>query len=165
MSQHISNFNKVMKSILHKLNRNGFSIYPNIIILQITLALLTLPGIVLCMGTDGHFALENASKTFKCKNIAESTHYGRTQTPRLTRIYSDKGHCGPCRDIVISNDCSAKSRLKANELSSEIVGKVFYPLLSTLPVFFEVSTQDELPQKPYTVDSKITSPQSVILLC
>jgi hypothetical protein len=154
-----------MKCILHKLTKDGFSIYPKIIILQITLALLTLPGIVLCMGTDGHFALENASKSFKCEDIAESTHYGRSQTSPLTRIYSDKGHCGPCRDIVISIDSSAKSRLKAQELSSEINAKVFSPLSIPLPALIEISTENQFPQTPPRVDPKITSLQTVILLC
>jgi hypothetical protein len=154
-----------MKFIVHKLNKDGFSMYPKIIILHIILALLTLPGIVLCMGTDGHFELENASNNFKCDNIAESTHNGSSQLSRLTRIYSDKGHCGPCTDIAISIDSSDKSTLKAQDLSSEIKGKVISPLLNPLPVFVEVLTEGHFPQTPLRVDPKITSLQNVILLC
>jgi hypothetical protein len=154
-----------MKFILHKQNKDGFSIYPAIIILHSILVLTTLPGIVLCLGVDGHFALENASNNFKCDNITESTQYESSQLSRLTRIYSDTGHCGPCTDIAISIDRSDKSTIKAQESSSEIKGKVFSPLLNPLAVFAEISTEDHLPKKPPTVDSKITSLQNVILLC
>lgn len=148
-----------------KLNKSRFSIHTQIIILHIVLALITLPGIVLCIGADGHFALENASNNFKCDNIAESPHDGTSQFSQSTRMYSDKEHCGPCTDIAISVHRCDKSIVQAQELPSEMKGQAFSRLLSTLPVFVEISTEDQLPQKPSTVISKITSLQNVILLC
>jgi hypothetical protein len=165
MSPIISNDCQSMKFTLHKSNKDRFSIYPKIIICHIILALVILPGIVLCIGADGHYALENASDNFKCDNIAESPHDVTSQFSQSTRMYSDRGHCGPCTDIAISVDRSDKSILKAQGFSSEMKGKVFSRLLSTLPVFVEISTGAHLPQKPSTVISKITSLQNVILLC
>ena len=154
-----------MKFILHKLNKDSFSIYPKIIILHIILVLTTLPGIVLCMGADGHFALENACNNFNCDDIAETTQYASSQLSLLAGIYLDKGHCGPCADIAISIDSSDKSTLKTQDLPSEIKGKVFSPLLNPLPVFVEVLTVGHLPQTPRSIDPQITSLQTFILLC
>lgn len=160
-----SNHSQVMKSRLHKLNKNLFSNYPKIIILHIILALITLPGIVLCMGVDGHLALENSSNNSECDNLSQAPIYEGSQLSSMALIYSDKGHCGPCTDIAISIDSSDKSTLKAQDFSSEIKGKVFSPFLNVFPVSVEISTEDHLLQKLPTVVSKITSLQTVILLC
>ena len=165
MSHIISNHNQVMKFILHKVNRNLFSTYPKIIILHIILVLIALPGIVLCLGVDGHLALESASNEANCDYLAEPISEDGSHLSSITGTYSDKGHCGPCTDIAISIDRSDKSTLKAQDLSSEIKGKVFSPLLNPLPVFDEILTVGHLPQTPRSIDSKISSLQTVILIC
>ena len=152
--------------MFHKLSKKYFLTTSQLIILYIVLIIVSLPGILICMGPDGHLALESASRVSECCDyITKPAHDKSTQFSQMTGIYSDKGHCGPCIDIAISIDSSDKSTLKAQDLSSEIKGKVFSPLLTPLPVLIEISTEGHFPQTPPTVYPKITSLQTVILLC
>jgi len=75
------------------------SIY-SIAIAMLIVSQISLPGVVLCFGTDGHFAIERESSGSCSEYITtsedDSLHYGAA-------VYSSGNHCGPCVDVRISN--------------------------------------------------------------
>lgn len=74
--------------------------------LYLLIAQLPLNGVVLCIGNDGHVALEEASAGNKCKDIFINDISDKNREGRIDNIDIKKdvlNHCGVCKDLVISD--------------------------------------------------------------
>jgi hypothetical protein len=125
--------------------------------------LLLLPGqvigTVLCIGKDGHMALE----------VAKQGRCGTFSTPALsheqiTKALPSTDHCGPCVDVSLSADSlddqqqlATPSSLPRNEAS----------VLALVPVVIAVYTepiQSHFALQPPSFPSTLTALRTVILL-
>ena len=70
----------------------------------ITLAVTVsgVPGVVLCIGADGHFSLESAHEG-RCRSAAEAPGHGRHAAVELV-AGGVADCCGDCVDVALSSD-------------------------------------------------------------
>ncbi|MEW6144119.1 MAG: hypothetical protein AB1598_03765 [Thermodesulfobacteriota bacterium] len=137
--------------------------YYNILIPLLLLFQITLPGIVLCFGADGHIALENKNVGYCCGSISISMN---TQQSDLKTIgYSESTHCGDCTDIRISENSSGKKVVSSNELESHIGIYAFVVYVLSLPMFEETSMKKTLIQESPKTNPSLDSLQTTILIC
>ncbi len=75
-----------------------------LIIYLLFLPLLNVQGTVLCIGKDGHVALEKASSGFECGSILNDQQLNNFRNPEFNSEsnIADTRHCGDCKDIAIS---------------------------------------------------------------
>lgn len=126
---------------------------------------VSLPGVVLCLGSDGHIEFENNTKSLCSESFANFDSNKIIDLNNNTGILSDTGHCGPCVDISISENKSEKIIVSTNNLDSQInmyalAAYVIYPF-----TFEENFSHATLIRKPPRNNSFLDSLQTTILIC
>lgn len=137
--------------------------YYNILIPLLLLFQITLPGIVLCFGLDGHIALENKNVGNCCGSILVSMN--TQQSDLKTAGYSETTHCGDCTDIRISQNSSEKKVVSSNELESRIGIYAFVAYVLSPPMFEETSNKKILFQEFPKVNPNLDFLQTTKLIC
>lgn len=103
---------------------------------------LSATGFVLCLGADGHIALEPARNS-RCANSMVPT---ASSWPQITSVPSQPDHCGPCLDVSLSASTSDDPQMfAAPSASPEFAAPVLALVAFVLPV------PVALPQRPYVV--------------
>lgn len=137
--------------------------YYNILIPLLLLFQTTLPGIVLCFGTDGHIALENENVGYCCSSAAISMN---TQKSDLkTAGYSETAHCGDCTDIGISKSRSEKKAVSSTELESNIGMHALVAYVLSLSMFEETLVAKTHYQESFNINPNLDSLQTTKLIC
>ena len=139
----------------------NFRSYYNIRIPLFLLFQITLPGIVLCFGTDGHVALENNDLAYCCESISIS----KPQSVLQTTNFSETTQCGDCIDVRISESSSEKKVVSSNALKSHIDMHAFVASVLSLPGFEETSINKTLIQASPQINQHLNSLQTTILIC
>lgn len=64
---------------------------------------LPLKGIVLCVGEDGHIALEEATPDNQCGDIFGDVNTKRRPIHKIDPADPEGNHCGDCKDLLITD--------------------------------------------------------------
>ncbi len=98
-------------------------------------------GLVLCIGADGHIALEPA------RNSRCTTPMASTSTPaqQITPLPSQLDHCGPCIDVWLSTSKSDEQQMFS---APSAWPKLAAPVLALVAVVMPVHVE---PPQPYCV--------------
>jgi hypothetical protein len=72
-----------------------------VLLIYLLMAGSTSGGFVLCIGTDGHMALEPAFHE-RCDHLPHGHQEGVRQLARETTSHAEDPHCNPCIDIPLS---------------------------------------------------------------
>lgn len=64
-----------------------------------------LSGYVLCIGSDGHVAVERSVDDTTCSDTEIPPHLEVTSEHNKNCCALDTNHCGDCRDISLTSDC------------------------------------------------------------
>ena len=122
---------------------------------------MSVMGLVLCIGADGHIALEPARNSRCTTPIAPIS----TLSQQITPWTSPPDHCGPCVDVPL---------LTSDDASQQFVPT--FPLLLQLEapgfvlVSWAVSASPELPLTPFwlslpsAINTTLSALRTVILL-
>ncbi len=68
-----------------------------------------LPGYVLCIGTDGHMAVESSNDQANCNDPEPLPSHTETDASIIFSGAFAAEHCGPCVDVTIHSDCDDKA--------------------------------------------------------
>ncbi len=105
-----------MKTFYHHKKRLSF-IFSTVFVLHFLVLHGALTGFVLCIGNDGHVAMERSSDSNSCENSGqiESATFSKSLALHCN---SEASHCGECRDVSLNSDCrDEQSRISKNELN------------------------------------------------
>lgn len=64
-----------------------------------------LPGYVLCLGSDGHVAVERAADGASCTEYDVASEAAHAETAADLRADAGGDHCGDCHDLSLKSDC------------------------------------------------------------
>jgi len=155
-----------MKYRLSRSYNTSKKFIPLFIILYLIIGQLPLQGTVLCYGSDGHLAIENANGNKRCGQPLEINN-SKSDIGSLNKIGNQyvTRHCGPCVDILISENNSEKKVVSSNNLLSQITMHAFaaYVISPILPE--ENFNHTGLIQKSPEINSILDSLQTTILIC
>ena len=124
---------------------------------------MSLPGVVLCFGTDGHIALENYTSGFCCDYDLNTS---QNQDQYLESLnYSKTNHCGTCVDVRTS-DINYENKL----ISSNLVMPEINVYAFTAYVLSSLWSQENLNQRFIIQDiptsiNLLDSLQTTVLTC
>lgn len=152
-----------MKKISTYLNKRRFQSFYGIAIVLLMLMQISLPGLVLCFGTDGHVLLETSTNGFCCESISNSDYVSYPFLKTENNFRSN--HCGTCVDVQISDSNSEDKIISSNDLMPEIDIHAFsaYALSSERPE--EYSGQSLIVQELPTGNTFLDSIQTTIIIC
>jgi len=134
----------------------GSFILPLVFLLQISL-----PGVALCIGSDGHAAIESYSEG-QCDEINPdftSDHYSEALTK------SNHSHCGTCIDIPFSDNNTENKVTSSNNLMPEIDVYQFVVYQISPQVFIETSNHPIIVQESHSDTSILKSLHTTVLTC
>lgn len=107
-----------MKLSIQKFNKSQIGTFCSFALPLILLLQISLPGVVLCFGTDGHITLENYASGFCCDY---DSSFSQNQDSYLeTSNYSKTKPCGTCVDVRTSDNNSEKKLISSNDVMPEI---------------------------------------------
>jgi len=154
-----------MRMSIKKFDKSRFGTFCSFAIPLVLLLQISLPGVALCLGSDGHVALENYSDGL-CNEIISKSESQDNNNPFLQSLNSSSNrHCSTCIDIPISKNETENKIISSNDLMPEIDIHAFavYRLKSQTPL--ENSSQylsvRELPIESTFLDSL----QTTVLTC
>lgn len=137
----------------------------SLIIYLLLLPLLNVPGTVLCIGNDGHVALEKASSGSKCGfilNDPQSNNPGDSEFNEESNI-ADAGHCGDCKDIAISKSEKDQHLVPVYDLRAE---KDFYKLPIIITAGYESADKNnDLSFTTAVIKPSTPITQSTVIRC
>jgi hypothetical protein len=129
---------------------------------------ISIPGVTLCIGADGHFGLESAPTELRCGSLFPINTLKKIKTP-LSNLstYSDKGHCGPCIDVSLSTE-NFKEKLNSlkNLETLQIKLSAIFTFLNPhyfLPESYAIQNHTQLNHDAFNLNLVLI--QSVTLIC
>jgi hypothetical protein len=143
-----------------RLSKLGSFILPLALLLQISL-----PDVALCIGSDGHAAIESYSGG-QCDEINPDSSYDHLYdyySEALTN--SNHSHCGTCIDIPFSDKNTEFKVSSSNNLMPEIEIHQFVLYQISPQVFFETSNHATLVQESHSDTSILKSLRTTVLTC
>ena len=144
----------------YRLSKLGSFFLPLVLLLQISL-----PGVALCIGSDGHAAIESYSEG-QCDEINPDSSFDHIYdyfSEAVTK--SNHSHCGTCIDIPFSDNNSENKVISSNNLIPDIDIHQFAVYQISPRVFFESSGQPTLVQKSHSDISIIKSLHTTVITC
>jgi hypothetical protein len=95
-----------------------------------------LPGYVLCIGTDGHVAVESSADQANCNDPESLPSYTESDVSIIFSGAFAAKHCGPCVDLTLFSGCddNAPNQQKNSALQillSPVNGQHSYQLSAT----------------------------------
>lgn len=95
-----------MKKIRHKRVTHNLSLFSTgVFVFHFLILHGVLSGYVLCIGNDGHVAIERSVDETTCLDEAVLSSSGVTIEHSGNCCVLDANHCGDCRDISLTSDC------------------------------------------------------------
>ncbi len=154
-----------MKLNIKRFDKSYIGTFSSFFIPLIVLLQISLPGVALCIGSDGHTSLESYSEGL-CNEITsnpESLNNSTFSLEALNNSYSQ--HCGSCIDIPISDKNTEYKVISSNDLMPEIDIHQFVVYQLTPQESFEISSNHLIIQKlPYNV-SFLDSLHTTVITC
>jgi len=154
-----------MRLSINKFDKSRFGTFCNFAVPLILLLQLSLPGVALCFGADGHVALESYSQGL-CDGVSSEFSSQDSSISFLQTLNnSDSRHCGACIDIPITDNNSENKVTALNNLTAEIDIHAFsvFQLKSQMPL--ESSRQSLLTEELPTYKSFLESLQTTVITC
>jgi len=154
-----------MKSSIQKFNEPHIGTFCSLVIPLILLLQISLPGVAICLGSDGHAALESYSEGL-CNEMTSKSESQHNSTLSLQSANSlNSRHCGSCIDIPISDDNTENKVMPSNDLMSEIDihSLAVYQLTSQISI--ETTSQSLIVQELITGKNFLDTLQTTILTC
>ncbi|GJM16867.1 MAG: hypothetical protein DHS20C13_21940 [Thermodesulfobacteriota bacterium] len=140
-----------MKLSIQKFNKYRIGTFCSLAVPLILLLQISLPGVALCIGFDGHTALESYSEGLCNENTLNTAAQSNSDYYLKNLNSSNDQHCGICIDIPISDKNTEYKAVSSNDLMPEIDIHQFVVYQITTQVFFESpnhnSFDQELPSK------------------
>jgi hypothetical protein len=121
-----------------------------VLLLAVSLTAGGLPGVVLCIGADGHFSIESAHEG-QCQGEVDShAHDGHAAVEFVAE--ADADCCGECTDVPLSSD---------GELQPARLLRNSYAAGSDLPVFHHAfsTTAQRVKIGPSAAARSVTAPR------
>lgn len=104
-----------MKTFYHHKKRLSF-IFSTVFVLHFLVLHGALTGFVLCIGNDGHVAVERSSDSNSCEETGQIDSAVFSESLVL-HCNSEASHCGECRDVSLNSECrDEQSRISKNDL-------------------------------------------------
>ena len=154
-----------MKWSLKKFDKSHTGTFISLAVPLILLLQISLPGVVLCIGSDGHAALESYSEGL-CNEITskpESQHNSNLSFQTLNS--SNNQHCGSCVDIPISDNNTKNKVISSNDLMPEIDMHALAVYQLTPQVPLEISSHHSLVYELPSNISFLDSLHTTVLTC
>ena len=154
-----------MKLSIKRFDKSYIGTFCSFFIPLILLLQISLPGVALCIGSDGHMSLENYSEGL-CNEItsnSEGQHNSNFSFLTLNSLNSQ--HCGSCVDIPISDNNTKNKVISSNDLIPEIDihALAVYQLTPQVPI--ETSSHHSIVKElPFNI-SFLKSLQTTVITC
>ena len=154
-----------MKLSIHKFDKPHIRSFCSFALPLILLLLISLPGVALCFGSDGHVALERYSEEL-CNEVGSASDSGESTNSFLRNLNNTNAqHCGTCVDIPISDNTSEVKVISSNDLMPEIDLHSLVTYVSSTDLFIEnlnpTDITQDLPKNNYLLDTL----QTTIIIC
>lgn len=154
-----------MKMSIHKFDNSSFGTFCSFVLPLILLLQISIPGIALCIGSDGHVALENYSDGLCNEMVSESESLNNSYSFRRTLNSLNSQHCGRCVDVLISDNNSENKVTSLNNLTPEIDLHALAAYVLPPLWFQENSNQRLLIQDIPTSYTFLDSLQTTVITC
>ncbi len=148
---------------IQKFDNSSFGTFCSFAIPLILLLQLSLPGVALCFGSDGHVSLESNEMGVCCDYLSDSDY-----SPYLfskTENYLGPNHCGTCVDVRISDNNSENKVTSSNNLTPEIDLRALASYVLPSLLFQENSNQRFIIKDIPTSDTFLDSLQTTVITC
>ena len=154
-----------MRLSINKFDMSRFGTFCSFAIPLILLLQLSLPGLALCLGADGHVALESYSRGLCDEISSEFASQESSLSFIQTLSNSNTKHCGACIDIPIADSNSKNKVAASNNLAAEIDIHAFsvFQLKSQIPL--GSPGQSLLAEELPTYKSFLDSLQTTVITC
>ena len=144
-----------------KLNRrNTFLVYLALVAYLVA-GVINLNEVVLCVGDDGHVAVERATISGSCKNAAVPSALALTSGDADV---PSSCHCGPCVDVALATIDAVSTRVLSLQDATPQIQLVALHLPSFLLPIEPPATKRPAALVAPSAVSALTSLRSVILL-
>ena len=157
-----SNF---MKLNIKRFDKSFLRTFCSISLPLILLLQISLPGVVLCIGSDGHASLESYSEGL-CNEItskSESQHNADFSLETLNS--SNNQHCGSCVDIPISDNNTENKVISSNDLMPGIDMHALAVYQLRPQVSLETSSHHSIVQKLPNIIGFLESLHTTVTIC
>ncbi len=154
-----------MKLSIQKFNKSRIGTFCSFVLPLILLLQISLPGVALCFGSDGHVALENYYDGLCNEIISKSNSQDNNNSIVRTINSSNNRHCNTCIDIPTTDNNTENKVLSSNDMMPEmdIHGLSAYMLSPERPQ--EHSRQSLMVQELPTGNTFLDSIQTTIIIC
>jgi len=154
-----------MKLSIKKFYNSDIGIFRRFAIPLILLLQISLPGVALCIGVDGHTALESYSEG-QCDEInSESQSQNNSDFSLETSNSSNSQHCGSCIDIPILDKNAEYKVMSSNDLALEIDIHQLTVYQLTSQMFVETSSINLVVQEVQSNRSLLDSLHTTVITC
>ena len=152
-----------MKLNLKRFDKSFLRTFCSINLPLILLLQISLPGVALCIGSDGHAALESYSEGLCNEITSESQHNSNYSIQTINS--SNSKHCGSCIDIPISDNESENKVISSNNLTPKIDIHALAVYKLTSQVSLETSSHHSIVQELPSNISFLDSLHTTVLTC
>ncbi|BCA80864.1 hypothetical protein [Desulfuromonas sp. AOP6] len=118
-------------------------------------------GYVLCIGADGHTALEFAGNK-ACNPKKSPLPVGHDHHEEEASHFDGDSHCGPCLDIPATLELTSSRQQQSDDLATAAL-PLPVPFVAA-PVFVSILTNDLLAHPPPRLSQSILIHRTVVLL-
>ncbi len=154
-----------MKLSIQKFYNSDIGIFRSFAIPLILLLQISLPGVALCIGVDGHTALESYSEGLCNEVNSDSQSQNNSDFSLETLNSSNNQHCGSCIDIPISDINSENKLISSNDLTLEINIHQLAVYQFTSRMFLETSSINLVVQELLPNRSLLDSLHTTVITC
>ncbi|MCB0261524.1 MAG: hypothetical protein R3C41_13195 [Calditrichia bacterium] len=117
-----------------------------------------LSGYVLCIGTDGHIAVESSRDQAKCNDPESLPSHTETGASIIFSGAFAAEHCGPCFDVTLHSECEYKAPNQQNKSTLQAL-----LILVNGQHSYQFSTVEDFFQNPAFEHKNISNPSLNIL--
>jgi hypothetical protein len=154
-----------MKLSIQKFNKSFLGTFRSFAIALILLLQISLPGVALCIGFDGHTALESYSEGLCNEFNSKFASQNNSDLFLETLNSSNNQHCGSCIDIPISDINSENKLISSNDLTLEINIHQLAVYQFTSRMFLETSSINLVVQELLPNRSLLDSLHTTVITC
>ena len=154
-----------MKKISSNFNKHRFQSLSGMAIALLMLLQTSLPGVALCIGFDGHTALESYSEGLCNEVNSKFASQNNSDLFLETLNSSNNQHCGSCIDIPISDINSENKLISSNDLTLEINIHQLAVYQFTSRMFLETSSINLVVQELRPNRSLLDSLHTTVITC
>jgi len=154
-----------MKLRIKKFDKSRIGTFCSFVLPLILLLQISLPGVALCFGSDGHVALENYYDGLCNEIISKSDSQDNNNSINRTINSSNNRHCNTCIDIPTTDNNTENKLISSNDVMPEIDIHQFVVYQLTSQMYLEASSQSFIVQELPTGNTFLDSIQTTIIIC